>query len=129
MLDQKHEQVHGVTFKPDCLPAPAQLVGAYIELEIAKADNWMRIRLRHSWYFGGAEILSCLQLQKNSRLTSASLYGHRPWWDGSISGITCGAKWTRVRKVLQLLNNCQSQVTPSTGEAGRFKAGHSEEAL
>jgi hypothetical protein len=58
VLDQKHEQVHGVTFKPYCLPATAQLVGPDIKLEIAKADNWMRIRLRHSWYFGCARKFS-----------------------------------------------------------------------
>ena len=79
-----------MTFKPDCLPAPAQLVGAYIELEIAKADNWMRIRLRHSWYFGGAEILSCLPATEKLQINfSLSL------WSSPVVG------WQYLRNHLQ----------------------------
>jgi hypothetical protein len=75
VLDQKHEQIHGVTFKPYWLPAPAQLVGSYIELEIAKADNWMQIRLRHSWCFDPA---------RNSLMSAATeelqiYFSFSPW--------------------------------------------------
>src|SRR6266568_5888566 len=110
------EQVHGVAFQPDCLPAATQLVGAYIELEIAKADNWMRIRLRHSWYFGGTEILSCLlateKLQINFSLSLWSCQG----WDVSICSVPAEAG--NRRSLMILSGNFKGFVNTSPVEVG-----------
>jgi hypothetical protein len=36
---QKYEQVHGLALEVDWLPASAQLVGRYIELELTKSKG------------------------------------------------------------------------------------------